>query len=132
MRLIGGLLVTSLLPAIAAMQPLAVMAESKVVAEMAFLPTWKLLGNDGKLQFVAGYLFGWRDAKRAMDVAAEFVKEHPEGAINGLERIRELYDTEGLTPDVVVKELDSFFLEAERRSATLSQAITAVRSRLGR
>jgi hypothetical protein len=107
-------------------------AESKTAAEASFLPTWKLLRNDSKQQFIAGYLFGWRDAKRVTDIAIDFVKENPSDTVSGLERIREIYDMEGLTAESVVRELDAFFADSEGKEATLSQAITAVRARLAR
>lgn len=107
-------------------------AESKMAPEASFSPTWKLLRNEAKQQFVAGYLFGWRDAKRVTDIAIDFVKEQPTEAVRGLERIREIYDMEGLTAESLVRELDSFFGQAEGKDASFSQAITAVRARLGR
>ena len=100
--------------------------------EAGFSPTWKLLRNDAKQQFVAGYLFGWRDAKRVTDIAIDYVKEKPTEAVKGLERIRGIYDMEGLTAESVVRELDTYFGQAEGKEATFSQAITAVRTRLGR
>ena len=106
--------------------------ESKIAPEASFLPTWKLLSNQGKQQFVAGYLFGWRDAGRVTDAAIEYAREHPNNAVSGLERIREIYNLEGLTAEGMVRELDVFFGEAAGREATLSQAITAARRRLGR
>lgn len=104
--------------------------ESKLAQEASFLPTWKLLNNEAKQQFVAGYLFGWRDAGRVTDAAIEYARQHPNDAVNGLEKIRAMYDTAGLSAERVVGELDSFFA-AEGKNATLSQAITAVRRRLG-
>jgi hypothetical protein len=108
------------------------LAESKMAPEASFSPTWKLLRNDAKQQFVAGYLFGWRDAKRVTDIAIDYVKEKPTEAVKGLERIRGIYDMEGLTAESVVRELDTYFAQAEGKEATFSQAITAVRTRLGR
>ena len=107
-------------------------AESKVASEASFQPTWKLLRNEGKQQFIAGYLFAWRDAKRVTDVAIEYVQTNPSNAVSGLERIRGLYDMEGLTAESVVRELDTFFATSDGKDATLSQAIVAVRGRLGR
>ena len=110
--------------------PLKGACESKLAPEASFLPTWKLLNNDAKQQFVAGYLFGWRDAGRVTDAAIEYARQHPNEAVNGLEKIRAMYDTGGLSAERVVGELDSFFA-SEGKNATLSQAITAVRRRLG-
>lgn len=107
-------------------------AEESPLAEHAFLPTWKLLKNEAKQHFVAGYLFGWRDAEKVTDIAIDYVKENPQGAIEGLERLRGIYDMQGLTADSMVRELDAYFSESSSKDATLSQAITAVRGRLGR
>lgn len=107
-------------------------AESKIASEASFLPTWKLLSNSAKQQFIAGYLFGWRDAKKVTDIALDFVKENPGSAVNGLEKIRDVYDMEGLTAESVVRELDRFFSDSEGKEATLSQAMTAARQQMGR
>jgi hypothetical protein len=106
--------------------------ESKTETEASFAPTWRLLKGDSKQQFVAGYLFAWRDAARVTDAAIEYAREHPQNAVTGLERIRGIYDMEGLTAESMARELDKFFTESDGREATLSQAMTAVRSRLGR
>lgn len=107
-------------------------AESSNAPEASFLPTWKLLRADAKQQFISGYLFGWRDAKKVTDVAIDYVKENPANAVSGLERVRGIYDMEGLTPESVVRELDNYFSGSEGKDATLSQAVTAVRMRMGR
>jgi hypothetical protein len=110
-----------------------VWAESKVVNESSFLPTWKLFRtNESKQQFVAGYLSGFRDAARVTDVAIAYAKEHPNDTVSGLERIKGIYAMEGLTAETMVRELDAFFAEPEGKEATLSQAIVAARRRLGR
>jgi hypothetical protein len=118
-----GIVVAFGLPCFAAAQP----------GEQApSLPTWELLRGEAKQQFVAGYLFGWRDAARVTDAAIEYVEQNPNDAVQGLERIRNLYDMADLTSDMVVRELDRYFSEADSKNATLSQAITTVRMRLGR
>ncbi len=114
----------------------AIMASNAAYAEELalppFLPTWKLLRSDAKNQFIAGYLFGWRDAANVTDVAIDYVKQNPQNAVDGLERIRGIYDMNGVTSESIVRELDLYFSEADGREATLSQAITTVRMRLGR
>jgi len=107
-------------------------AESNAGPEASFAPTWKLLRAEAKQQFVSGYLFGWRDAAKVTDLAIDYVKQNPAGAVSGLERVREIYDMEGLTSESVVRELDKFFSESEGKDATLSQAITAAKTRMGR
>jgi hypothetical protein len=108
-------------------------AESKVANESSFLPMWKLFRtNESKQQFVAGYLSGFRDAARVTDVAIAYGKDNPANVMSGLERIKDIYAMEGLTAESMVRALDEFFAEPEGKDATLSQAILAARSRLGR
>lgn len=95
-----------------------------------FLPTWKLLKSAERSQFIAGYLYGWRDAAKVTGIAIEFVKENPKDAVEGLTKLQSLYTMEGLKADVVSKELDTFFSKSENKDATLSQAVTAVRAQL--
>jgi hypothetical protein len=130
MRSFALFLTTLVVAFLSTLYPQTGTCESKLAPEASFLPTWKLLNNEAKQQFVAGYLFGWRDAGRVTDAAIEYAREHPHDAVNGLEKIRVMYDTAGLTSESVVRELDSFFA-SEGQNATLSQAITAVRRRLG-
>lgn len=94
----------------------------------AFLPTWKLLTNEQKQQFIAGYLYAWKDAARVTDVAIGFVKENPKEAVNGLEKIKSLYDLSILSPAGAVQQLDTFFSEPSHSKASLSVAITAVKN----
>lgn len=101
-------------------------------AEEPFLPTWKLLKNEEKRQFIAGYMYGWRDAARVTDVAIEFVKSNPEQAVEGLEKVKSMYDLSRLRADTVTSELDRFFGDSGNKEATLSQAVTAVRKTLER
>ena len=129
MRIFATLL-TPIITLLVVSYPLKGVCESKLAPEASFLPTWKLLNNEAKQQFVAGYLFGWRDAGRVTDAAIEYARQHPSDAVNGLEKIRAMYDTAGLSSERVVSELDAFFA-SEGKNATLSQAITAVRRRLG-
>jgi hypothetical protein len=96
----------------------------------AFLPTWKLLKSAEKSQFIAGYLYGWRDAAKVTGVVIELVKENPKEAVEGLTKLQTLYSMEGLKADVVSNELDAFFSKSENKDATLSQAVTAVRAKL--
>ena len=107
-------------------------ADDAVKSDDPFLPTWKLLNQEQKVQFVAGYLYGWTDARRVIDVALDYVRQNPKDAVSGLEKIRALYDMGGLKADTVAREIDSFYSDSQTKEASLSQAITAVRSRFGR
>jgi hypothetical protein len=96
----------------------------------AFLPTWKLLNPQEKQQFMAGYLYGWRDASKVTDIALNYVKENPDKAVEGLESIRALYDVSKLNSGGVVREIDGFFQDSDNHDATLMAAISYAKARL--
>lgn len=96
----------------------------------SFLPTWKLLNPQEKQQFMAGYLYGWRDAAKVTDIAISYVKEHPQKAVEGLESIRSLYDVSGFNSSSVAHEVDGFFQDSDNRDASLTAAISYAKSRL--
>lgn len=98
----------------------------------AFRPMWRLLSADAKKQFIAGYLYALEGAEDVTEIILEYVDKHPDKARSGLEKIKSIYRAKGLSPDRVVEELNIFFDESAGRSATLSQAFTVVKSRLGR
>ena len=91
----------------------------------AIYPVWKLLTRDQKMQFVAGYVQGWKDASKVTDIAIGFVRENPSQAVSGLERLKSLYDLSDVSPSLITTQLDSFFSKAENQSASLSYAISA-------
>lgn len=96
----------------------------------AFLPTWKLLNPQEKQQFMAGYLYGWRDASKVTDIALNYVRENPDKAVEGLESIRALYDVSKLNSGGVVREIDGFFQDSDNHDATLMAAISYAKARL--
>jgi hypothetical protein len=100
------------------------------VNENSFLPTWKLLTPGDRKQFIAGYMYGWRDAAKVTDAAIDFVKQNPKDAVEGLTKVRSLYEMDGVRTDALVHELELFFEKSENRESTLSQAVTAVRFRM--
>ncbi|RIL09341.1 MAG: hypothetical protein DCC75_06750, partial [Proteobacteria bacterium] len=83
-----------------------------------------------KQQFVAGYLEGWRDAAKVTDVVIKYVRDNPDQAVSGLERIRTLYDSSELKPNIVAKEIDEFYKKPENHAATFSAALSAVKTRV--
>ena len=96
----------------------------------SFLPTWKLLNPQEKQQFMAGYLYGWRDAAKVTDIAITYVKENPQKAVEGLESIRALYDVSRFSSSSIAHEVDSFFQDSDNRDASLTAAISYAKARL--
>lgn len=94
-------------------------------AAVSFAPTWKLLNSEQKQQFIAGYFHGWRDAERVIQIAKEYIKENPEQAVNGLQKIGDLYNLSGIKPELLVESLDIFFSNPDNKNASLSQAVSA-------
>ncbi len=94
-----------------------------------FLAIWRLLSSQQKLDFVSGYIHGWQDAARVTDVAIMYVRENPEKAVEGLEKIRTVYDLSTLKPDLAVKSIDAFYSNPSNSSAPFSKAISDARNR---
>jgi len=115
-----------LAPAIAAAQS----GDSGGPGESAFLPAWKLLGQQEKQQFISGYLQGWKDAVKILDIVISYVKENPERAARALESIKEIYEMRGVHADQFVHEIDLFYSDPVNRSAPLSKAITAAKAKV--
>jgi len=99
-------------------------------AEESFYPTWKLLSIQERQQFVAGYLFGWKDAAKVTDVVLDYVKENPTKAVEGLEKAKSLYSVQALRPAEIAREVDLFFQASENKEASLSRAMSFARGRL--
>lgn len=103
-----------------------------VLAQDAFLPTWKLLDPESKEQFVAGYLQGWKDAAQVTDVVKEYVKENPQKAVEGLDKIKQLYDMNAVRPAQIVLLVDEFYKKPENSSAGLSKAVSSAKQQIVR
>ncbi len=95
-----------------------------------FIATWKLLNPQEKQQFMAGYLYGWRDAAKVTDIAIGYVKENPNKAVEGLESVRSLYDVSRFSSSSIAQKIDEFFQDADNREASLAAAVSYARSRL--
>lgn len=98
--------------------------------EIPFLPIWKMMNTQEKQQFIAGYVQGWRDAQKVTEVAQDYIRENPHDAVEGLEKIKGLYNLSGLKPEMLVKGVDAFYLEPDHSRAGLSRAISAAKSSL--
>ena len=91
----------------------------------SFLPIWKLLSHGEKQQFIAGYIQGWKDAAKVIDVAIAYVRDNPKQALQSLERIKSLYLLSDAKATAIVERIDDFYTKPENRDAPLSLAISA-------
>lgn len=104
---------------------------AKAEHSTAFRPMWRLLSAHDKKQFISGYLYALDGAEDVTEIVLEYVREHPDEALTGLEKIQNIYRASGLSADRVVAELDSLFEQAEGKEVSLSQAFAIARQRLG-
>jgi len=95
-----------------------------------FLPTWRLLSADQKQQFIAGYLYGWGDAAKVVDIVIGYVRANPDEAIRGLEKLRDVYGLADLKAASIVREIDQFYADPANGGAGLPLAINAARGKL--
>ncbi|MBN8548722.1 MAG: hypothetical protein J0M12_05365 [Deltaproteobacteria bacterium] len=113
--------------ALSTTSPMRCMAEDE---KASFLPTWKLLNPQEKQQFMAGYLYGWRDAAKVTDIAISYIKENPQKAVEGLESVRALYDVSRFNSSAIAHEVDTFFQDSDNHDASLTAAISFAKARL--
>ncbi|RMG44022.1 MAG: hypothetical protein D6719_02565 [Candidatus Dadabacteria bacterium] len=99
-------------------------------SEKPFLPIWKLMDQEAKRHFVAGYLQGWRDAARVTEITTEYIRENPDRAIESLESIRRLYSSSAPAPDRLVSAIDAYYAKAVNSKSPFSKAISAARAGL--
>ncbi len=108
--------------------PAPVLGEHENTTSSAFLPTWRLLANEQKQQFIAGYLQGFSDAAKLTNIAIGFIDENPGKARETLEQLQRIYDSSGLTPSEIVEYVDKFYSDPDNKAAGLSVAVSAARA----
>lgn len=98
----------------------------------AFRATWRLLSAHDKKLFMSGYLHALEGGQDVTQIVLEYVRQHPDEAVTGLEKIKNLYRVKGLSAERIVSELDAVFEAPEGKDASLPQAFAIVKRRLGR
>ncbi len=93
-----------------------------------FSVTWKHLSDEQRNQIITGYLFGWRDAAKITDIAIDYVKQNPAKAVEGLEKLKSLYDFSGLQPDLIVSRINKFYDLPDNQGRPLSLALSSVKN----
>ena len=107
--------------------PVALVADA---GPAPFLPSWRLMSEAQRSQFIAGYLQGRRDASQVTDIAIEYIRERPNEAVSGLQKLKGLYDLSNLDPLAVSREVDLFYRDPANSSAGLSLALSFAKQRL--
>ncbi len=113
-----------------ALPPALSAADEEGLRPAPFLPSWRLLSNEGKQQFISGYLQGWKDAVRILEVAIMYLKENPDRGVQALENIKQIYEIRELPPDELVKQIEMFYADPAHRDAPLSRAVTAAKAKM--
>ena len=98
-------------------------------APASFLPVWKLLTHEQKVQFVAGYLHGWQDAARVIDIAIAYIRENQKSAVEDLEKVKTVYDLSTLRSESLVQGIDEYYADPGHSGSPLSAAVTAAKNR---
>ena len=88
------------------------------------------MSNAEKQHFISGYKYAGNDISEILDIAIAYVKENPENAVQGMESLKKLYDYEMISPDSLVRGIDSFYKEGDNRSSSLSRAVSAAKNHL--
>lgn len=99
---------------------------------IAFRATWRLLSAHDKKLFMSGYLHALEGGQDVTQIVLEYVRQHPDEAVTGLEKIKNLYRVKGLSAERIVSELDAVFEAPEGKDVSLPQAFAIVKRRLGR
>ena len=106
--------------------PMRILADDAAI-NSPFFPTWKLLNSAEKQQFVAGYIQGWKDASMVTEITINYVRENPDKAVEGLQKVKNLYNMGDLKPALMVTAIDAFFSDPMNQGAGLSQAVSAAK-----
>ena len=99
------------------------LAQAQPPAEVPIYPTWHLMDEAGKKQFLAGYLYGFREARSLGEIAVEYSKSKPQDLEQGLEKLLQHYKLTTLSPDRLAPLLDQYFESPERQQDSLRLAI---------
>jgi hypothetical protein len=98
-------------------------AQEGGATEPAIYNTWSMMDENAKRQFLAGYLYGFRDARALGEVAVEFIKSSPPDPISGLRGILPHYQLTPLSSNDLVPLLNEYFREPKNRNDGLRVAI---------
>lgn len=101
--------------------------QANCLADGGFAATWKLFHPEQKAEFVAGYMNGFKDAAAVTDIAISYLKENPNNAVEGLTKLKKVYDLSGISAHEMVAHLDRFFADPDNKDAGLSLGVTSVR-----
>lgn len=118
----------SMLTLASAWQPATAQEQDGSKSPSSFLPIWRHLSPEQKRNFISGYVQGWRDASVVTDIALTYVRQEPQQAITGLERLKAVYDLSDVNPSDLVPEIDRFYADPTNSQAALSLAISAARA----
>lgn len=110
---------------------LVVLITFKIAASVAlakaesFAPTWKLMSQTEKRSFVSGFVQGWRYSSDINNLMLQFVKKHPDKAVDSIEDVARLYRVKFPELDTLIGRLDEFYANPENSSSGISKAISA-------
>lgn len=91
----------------------------------SFAPTWKLMSQSEKRSFVSGFVQGWRYSSEINELMLQFVKKHPDKAVDSIEDVARLYRVKFPELDTLIGRLDEFYANPDNSNSGISKAISA-------
>lgn len=105
--------------------PSAAVAQSSS-SETPIYPIWRLMDEQAKRQFIAGYLYGFRDARALGEIAVEFSKQNPPDLAQGLSALLSHYQLTRMRPEQLVPLIDEHLEDTSHHSESLRIIINKI------
>lgn len=98
-------------------------AESVKIQEIPIYPTWQLMDDDAKRQFLAGYIFGHREARALGEVVVEYLRQNPQADPDDVAGVLEHYRLTSMTSNQLVPLIDQYLKNPEHQKQSLRAII---------
>jgi len=119
----GSIVFSTLFFLLAFFMPSTTFAQESSAVEAPIYNTWQMMDDGAKRQFLAGYLYGFRDARALGEIAVAFMQTSPPDPISGLRGILPHYQLSELSPSDLVPLLNQYFREPKNRNDGLRVAV---------
>jgi len=93
--------------------------------EQQFYTSWKLMNNQEKQQFIAGYMMAYANARKIAELTAQYSEHEPAKALESLRKLPNFFTIPNISPGILTQEVDTFYSDPENWSANFSKAVSA-------
>lgn len=87
--------------------------------EIPIYPTWRLMNDEARRQFTAGYIFGHREAKALGEVVVEYLKQNPNPKAEEVAAVLNHYRLTTMTANQLVPMIDEHLGEPENQRQSM-------------